>query len=138
MTDTDGVLAAIDACLYDSLSPDAMRWAPDLREPAQGAMAGWQPLPGTGIDPTTDAVVVAVSGVAVDELPTRWAEVRTRNGQYDSARFGCDDSELADWQQDYMRRMTAQHGDDLFFLVCTANQSSLPPEVSALPPEETT
>lgn len=29
MPDTDGVLAAIDACLEDSLSDDAMRWAPD-------------------------------------------------------------------------------------------------------------
>lgn len=33
MPDTDGVLAAIDACLYDSLSPDAMRWAPDEPDP---------------------------------------------------------------------------------------------------------
>lgn len=29
MPNPDGVLAAIDACLTDSLSPDAMRWAPD-------------------------------------------------------------------------------------------------------------
>ena len=34
MTDTDGVLAAIDACLDDyEVSDDAMRWAPDEPEP---------------------------------------------------------------------------------------------------------
>lgn len=47
MADTDGVLAAIDACLEDwSVSDDAMRWAPDEPDPTpEGAYGpgavGW-------------------------------------------------------------------------------------------------
>ncbi|MFD9950899.1 hypothetical protein ACFWYW_59210 [Nonomuraea sp. NPDC059023] len=33
MSNPDGVLAAIDACLEDALSEDAMRWAPDEPDP---------------------------------------------------------------------------------------------------------
>ncbi|MEV0994633.1 hypothetical protein [Nonomuraea sp. NPDC050202] len=33
MANPDGVLAAIDACLHDALSEDAMRWAPDEPDP---------------------------------------------------------------------------------------------------------
>jgi hypothetical protein len=36
MANPDGVLAAIDACLHDALSEDAMRWAPDEPDPTPG------------------------------------------------------------------------------------------------------
>jgi hypothetical protein len=35
MSNPDGVLEAIDACLGDSLSPDAMRWAPGEPDPTE-------------------------------------------------------------------------------------------------------
>ena len=42
MSNPDGVLEAIDACLDDYLSPDAMRWAPDQPEPQLSALR-WAP-----------------------------------------------------------------------------------------------
>lgn len=43
MPDTDGVLAAIDACLEDiDVSHDAMRWAPNEPDPIPGQY--WHPL----------------------------------------------------------------------------------------------
>ncbi|MEU6725527.1 hypothetical protein ABZ917_17610 [Nonomuraea wenchangensis] len=35
MSNLDGVLEAIDACLDDYLSPDAMRWAPGEPDPTR-------------------------------------------------------------------------------------------------------
>jgi len=125
VSNPDGVLAAIDACLEDALSDDAMRWAPDEPAPPEHGPTiatfhrGWSLLPATGLEPGGGSVVAAISGVAVNELPSRWLAVQTRGGLFADAQFGRDEHELADWQQDYMRRMTALHGEDTFFLVCT-------------------
>lgn len=53
MPDTDGVLAAIDACLEDyGVSEDAMRWAPD--EPGPTAMSAGDYVPQAGGWPILD------------------------------------------------------------------------------------
>lgn len=60
MTDTDGVLASIDACLYDYLSPDAMRWAPD--EPDPTPVVDGASVTHTFIDEAGTALSAATAG----------------------------------------------------------------------------
>lgn len=73
MTDTDGVLAAIDACLHDSLSPDSMRWAPDEPDPtpaveAQASFADALTLSLMTYEPLRRQV----SGIHTMETSTAW------------------------------------------------------------------
>lgn len=75
MPDTDGVLAAIDACLEDyGVSEDAMRWAPDEPEPPQGIAPSlfWAVAPPADEEPSWRPIsgVVTNDGLRYDEQDT--------------------------------------------------------------------
>lgn len=91
---------------------------PDQPQPATPSV-----IPGAGIAPGCDSVVVALAGVDERHRRSRWIAVQTRDGLAVGHRPG-DDADLEAWQREYMDRMTALHGEETFFLVCTPEEET--------------
>ncbi|WP_326642938.1 hypothetical protein OG884_05935 [Streptosporangium sp. NBC_01755] len=100
MSNSDGVLAAIDACLEDyDVGPDAMRWAPDGLD-----LTAETTVPNTDL-PEWQYVIVGADPAVV--------EVR-RYGQPWGAYLL---NSFPDGPREYMERTVAEHGEETAFYV---------------------